>query len=935
MPSILAPWGCSRLKNSGEIRYNETMRCFPLTPGLLLWILVTGAMHPFRTVAQEIRFARDILPILSDRCFACHGPDAQAREADLRLDLRQGLFRRDGDTVIVKPGSAEESELMRRILSDDPDERMPPEATKKPLTSEQVARLRQWIEQGAPWEGHWAFEPVRRPRVPHVRGGDRARNPIDLFVLAELEQLSAKSPPSLAPEASAERLMRRVTFDLTGLPPTWKQLESVQAVASAADNSGPRTLRPQVALPTEESPARSAAEEPTWSADGYEQYVAQLLASPRYGERMAWDWLEAARYADSNGFQGDRERTMWPWRDWVIRAFNQNLPFDQFTVWQLAGDKLPGHSAEQQLATGFCRNHMINGEGGRIPEENRVEYVFDQMETVGTVWMGLTVQCCRCHDHKFDPLTQREYYQLFAIFNQTPVNGGGGDPQTPPVLECPTAGQQAELAEVASQRNSSQARLQAWEQDNLARLDRGGTENDAPPPPNANSATSLPPAIRELLQKPLPDRTDSQWRDLEKHFAESATEYAEFIRQHLQLLERQANLQRRVPHVMVMQDLPPEKQRPTYILDKGLYNQPRDSVDADGPSLLPALADERPRDRLALAQVLVDPANPLTARVTVNRLWQMFFGTGLVKTAEDFGVQGEKPSHPELLDWLAAEFVDSGWDVKHLVRLIVTSGTYRQSARATDQQWQLDPENRSLARGPRRRLTSWMMRDQALAASGLLAESMFGDPVNSYQPAGVWEEATFGNKKYERDRGEKLYRRSLYIFWRRIVGPTMFFDVSKRQTCSVKTPLTNTPLHALIALNDEAYVEAARQLASRVWRQVAQQPDLSSPAPAAPPAGGETSSSGAASFAEEDARRRAVALAFRLVTSRRPKADEVAVLSQRWQTWQEHYQQHPEAASELLAVGESPADTTIPPHELAALTAVCQLILNLDEALTK
>jgi hypothetical protein len=704
-----------------------------------------------------------VLPILSDNCFLCHGPDPGTRKADLRLDTQDGALRID-DAVIV-PGKSDESEVIARITSDDPSEIMPPPKSNRKLTPAQVETLRRWVDEGAKWGKHWSYEPVHRPRVPSPKPSGWARNPIDQFVLAKLE--AERLEPSA--EAPPETLLRRVSLDLTGLPPRPEE------IAAFRDDRSPMA---------------------------YERAVDRFLASPRYGERMAWDWLDAARYADSNGYQGDSDRTMWPWRDWVVRMLNRNQPYDEFTVEQIAGDLLPNASLDQKIATGFCRNHMINGEGGRIPEENRVEYVMDQAETVATVWLGLTFTCSRCHDHKYDPFTQRDYYKLFAFFNQTPVDGTGGSGQAEPVVQFP------------------------W---------KGDAKTD--------------------------------------------------------------------PKVMVMEDMP--KPRETFLLTRGSYDKHGEVVEAGYPESLHKPSDGSPMNRLGLARWLISPENPLTARVTVNRAWQTFFGVGLVKSAEDFGVQGQKPSHPELLDWLAAEFVESGWDVKHLHRLIVTSATYRQTSRTTEELAARDPENRLLARGARFRMPSWMIRDQALAASGLLVSTIGGPSVMAYQPPGVWEEATFGTRKYEPGKGADLYRRSLYTFWRRIVGPTGFFDTAARQVCVVKPTRTNSPLHALTTLNDETFVEAARALAESILHREC--------------------------GSVEDR----IAAASRRVLGREPSADERSVLLQTYDRLHRQFAADPESARRFLAVGESPRDEKLDAADHAALAAVCLAILNLDEALTK
>ncbi|OWK43093.1 PSD1 and planctomycete cytochrome C domain-containing protein [Fimbriiglobus ruber] len=824
------------------------------------------ALAPARAADPKVSFARDVLPILSDACFQCHGPDAKARKADLRLDTKDAALRKK-DPVIV-PGKSRESELIRRLVTGDADEVMPPPRSKKTLTAKQIDTLKTWVDQGADWGKHWAFEKVERPAVPSVANPKFVvRNPIDAFVLAKLDR------EGLAPntEAAKQTLIRRVTLELTGLPPTPKEVADFLA---------------------DQSP------------DAYEKVVDRLLASPRYGERMAWEWLDAARYADSNGYQGDGERTMWPWRDWVVRALNADMPFDQFTVWQLAGDQLPNATTEQKLATGFLRNHMINGEGGRIAEENRIDYVMDMAETTGTVWLGLTFNCCRCHDHKFDPLAQKEYYGLFAFFNQTAVNGGGGNPQTAPVVELRTPEDDAKLKDVGEKIAATSGKLDALEAILFSR-EKGKPASDAV------KVKDVPKEIKDALARRPTDRSRDQLGKLEKQFAPREQTYGELLADLSRYVGTRDDLNRKVPRVMVMEDQ--STPRDTFLLTKGLYNKPADKVSAVVPAVLGGLPAGVPRNRLALARWLVSPDNPLTARVTVNRYWQQVFGTGLVKTVEDFGVQGERPVNQELLDWLATEFVNptaatgpapAAWSVKHLLRLIVTSSAYRQSSKVTPVLAERDPLNRLLARGPRSRMPSWMIRDQALAASGLLVGTMGGVGVNGYQPSGVWEEATFGQKRYTQDHGDALYRRSLYTFWRRIIAPTEFFDTATRQTCTVKQVRTNTPLQALATLNDTTYVEAARALAGRV---LAATPD--------------------------DAGR--IAQATRLVIARDPTPEETQILLAGLKRLRSQYAADPAAAKKLLAVGESKRDEKLDPVDQAAFTALCTIILNLDEALTK
>jgi ubiquinone/menaquinone biosynthesis C-methylase UbiE len=747
--------------------------------------------------AGPLRFNRDLRPILADNCFTCHGPDRAKRKGDLRLDTPEGA------RGAVVPGKPEESELVKRLLSDDPHRQMPPaKAIRRPSKSE-VALLRQWIAEGAKWEPHWSF--VRPVQAPPPATASPAGNPIDAFLLERLE----KAGLTFSVEAPRSTLIRRVTFDLTGLPPT---LDEVTAFLG--------DTRP----------------------DAYERLVDRLLASPRLGERLALDWLDSARYADSNGYQSDRDRVMWPWRDWVVRQFNANTPFSCFTLEQIAGDLLPDATLEQKLATGFHRNLPLNGEGGRIAEESRVDYVVDRVDTTAAVWLGLTLGCARCHDHKYDPFTARDYYRLSAYFNSIDETGAvdrGGNAN--PVLELPTPQQAKRIEELRGEVAAAEARAKA-----------------------------SPPKVKPSADKEVKARRDAL-----------------------------AAFEKTVLNVMVMRDRP--KPRDTHILIRGAYDKPGEKVTHGVLEMLSKPPSLEP-NRLALAKWLIDPANPLPARVIVNRYWQLLFGAGIVRTPEDFGVQGEPPTHPELLDWLAVDLQQSGWDLKRLLRLLVTSRAYRQSSAVTPALREADPQNRLLARAPRLRLPSVMIRDQALALSGLLAERIGGPPVKPYQPPGIWEEFSFGFIRYVQDHGEKLYRRGLYIFWRRTVAPTNLFDVAARQVCEVKPVRTNTPLHALVTLNDVTYAEAHRALASRVLRE-----------------GGDD---------------RAGWL-FRLVTARMPTERERAVLTRALEKLRSQYRADPASARSVIRAGESPVDEKADAVELAAWTGLCSLVLNLDEALTR
>jgi hypothetical protein len=607
---------------------------------------------------------------------------------------------------------------------------------------------------------------------------------------------------------------------------------------------------------------------------------------------MVHEWLDAARYADSNGYQTDGTRPMWPWRDWVINALNANMPFDRFTVEMLAGDMLPGATLPQKIATGFNRNHMLNGEGGRIAEESRVDYVVDRVETTATVWLGLTAGCGRCHDHKYDPISQKEFYRLYAYFNNVAESGSVDrrNSTAAPVLELPTAEQTAQIAAKTMAIASLEESLRTLN----AKLLAGPWERTL-------TTERMTADLVAILRTPKEERSPRQAKSLADHYLAVAPE-----RQALQARlakERQSldALKKAILITMVMEERP--QPRETFVLIRGAYDKYGEKVSAGVPACLPALPKGVPNNRLGLARWLVDRANPLTARVAVNRSWQMFFGTGLVKTVEDFGSQGEVPSHPELLDWLATEFLRD-WDVKALHRLIVTSAAYRQASRVTPELLEHDPDNRLLTRGPRHRLSAFVLRDQALALSGLLVERRGGPPVRPYQPPGIWEEMSFGFIRYVQDKGEGLYRRSLYTFWRRSVGPTNLFDTAPRQVCTVRLPRTNTPLHALVTMNDTTYVEAARVWAERLLKQ-----------------GGTP---------EER-----LALAFRAATGRQPSAAERSILARGYQRVLRQYQGDRDAALKLVSTGEFPRDPSLDVVELAAQTAMANMILNLDEVVSK
>jgi hypothetical protein len=771
---------------------------------LMLCVILTTVNS---RASERLEFNRDVRPILSDNCFFCHGPDAEQRQAGLRLDLREDALA----AAAFLPGVPDESLLVQRILSDDPDELMPPPDSHKKLTSDQKETLRRWIAEGAEYQLHWAFvAPVKPDLPPESAIGSNIQNPIDNFIRAKLGEMGL----SPSPAASRESLIRRVTLDLTGLPPTPDEVD-----AFLHDSA----------------------------ANAYERVVDRLLASPHFGERMAVDWLDAARYADTNGYQVDRDRELWPWRDWVIRAFNDNMPFDRFTIEQLAGDLLPGATLAQRIATGFHRNHMLNEEGGILEDEFLAEYTADRVETTATVWLGQTFNCARCHDHKFDPFTQRDFYAMKAFFHNVPERGVGdySSPirrNAPPFVRLPAPDIESRIAELQSKLPESEC--------------------------------------------PSPAVTEEELETLKKQIAAAELE---------------------IPTTLVMEEM--NEPRSTYILLRGAYDRLGDVVTAATPAVLPELDDNLPRNRLGLAQWLVSKGNPLTARVTVNRLWQQVFGTGLVRTSEDFGSQGELPSHPELLDWLAVTFRESGWNVKHLLRLLVTSATYRQQSHLSPILLEIDPDNRLLARGPRLRLMAEFVRDQALAASGLLTGELGGPSVKPYHPPGLYEQVTSGSgyNVYVAGKGDELRRRSLYTYWKRSVPhPAMLlFDAPFRETCTLRRPTSNTPLQALNLLNDPTYVEAARFLAARMMGE-----------------GGSTIDS-------------RLTHGFRLLLARPPRPRELEVLRAAFDRAYGDFQNDPEAANAFLAVGEMGRAPELGAVELSAYSLVAATLMNLDETVMK
>jgi Protein of unknown function (DUF1549)/Protein of unknown function (DUF1553)/Planctomycete cytochrome C len=822
--------------------------------------------------SPALDFNRDVRPILAENCFYCHGQDANKRQAELRLDVRDVAI----EAGAIVPGDTLASELVSRINSNDPTEQMPPPKSNRHLSPEQKKRLEQWIAEGATYAPHWAFVAPKRPIEPDVKDRQWVRNPIDRFVLAKLE--AAGMSPS--PEADRPTLIKRLSIDLTGLPPTPEEVD-----AFVADRD----------------------------PKAYEKLVDRLLASPHYGERMALPWLDAARYADSNGFQQDGDTWQWIWRDWLVKALNDDMPFDQFTIRLLAGDLLPGATTEDKIASGFNRNHLLNGEGGAIAEEQRFVNLFDRVDTTATTWLGLTMACAQCHDHKYDPITQRDYYGLLDAFNRVPESG---TPQffssrirvAAPFVELPTDENKARIAELEAKLKTAEAESKLVA-DSAFEGWRMGIFADNKPA----EGKGLPDSLAVILRKPDGERNDEERQKLEaglrKQFEDKVRPA---LAAKLPLLSKPEALRKelkdykgdQLPRVMIMSDARP---RETAILARGEYLKPGTKITFATPAFLPPMPPGEPANRLGLARWLVRPDHPLTARVQVNRLWQHAFGAGIVKTSEDFGVQSEYPVHGELLDWLAVEFPARGWSMKAMHRLIVTSATYRQSSRVTPEHRARDLENRLYARASRFRTSTMILRDWALASSGLIDPRIGGRPVYPYQPDAIWEALAITKERdftYPASSGKDLYRRSLYTFWRRTVGPANMFDASNRQTCRVRSATTSTPLHALTTLNDPTWVEAARSMAQHLMR--------------------------ASSDTEERLSR-----AFRLVLCRKPTDFDLKVLRRAYAKQAEIYAKDGSAARAFLSVGESKRDETLGLVEHAALSAVCLAILNLDEALTR
>ncbi len=1014
----------------------------------------------------KLKYNRDVRPILNEKCFHCHGTDASHRKGELRLDLREEAMKpaESGDVALV-PGNPQKSQLIARVeLPHDDDDVMPPEKDGKPLTAEEKVILRRWIQEGAEYQGHWAFlKPERAPAPKIENPALKIHNEIDAFITDRLIK------EGLQPSAEADRatLLRRVTLDLTGLPPTLEEI---------------------------------AAFEKDTSPQAYEKVVDRLLKSEHYGERMAMEWLDFARFADSHGFQTDSSRAMWPWRDWVIKAFNDNKPFDQFTLEQIGGDLLPNASRDQIVATGFNRNHRLNGEGGIIAEEWRIENIIDRVETTSFTWLGLTLNCCRCHDHKYDPLSQKDFYSFFAFFNNLPESGtiqgasnrSGGN--SAPVITVPDNDQEKKLAELRKSVATAQAvvtekQLQLpnlvadWEAErekpegekapmwqvlplagakssggaalkklpdeswlagganpngdtytltapltkgtftglllealpheslpnqSLGRASNGNfvlsgieAEIAAPSlkkpvkvafvraeadysqsgydvkllldkdpkngwaidgndpakrltrkamfiadkvldvPANASLTIRLvhgarfaghnigrfrlskteaqpalasldgsdgaPAAILAILKSAAESRSPKQQAELEKYYREnidSPLRDADFALAAAK--EALKKYEDALPSVMVMQEGPV---RDAFVLNRGEYDKPGEKVTMATPAVLPPMPKNAPLNRLGLAKWIVDPSNPLTARVWVNRAWEKFFGYGISKSTDNLGTQAEFPMHPELLDWLATEFIRCGWDMKAMQKLIVMSATYRQSSKQTPELIEKDPENRLLARGPRFRLTGEVVRDQALAIGGLLVPKLGGPSVRPYMPEGVWDETSkYGDLRgYKPDSGDNLYRRSFYTIWKRTAAPPtmLLFDAPTREICTVKRSRTNTPLQALSLLNEVTFIEAARGLAQQMIQSGGKMPE------------------------------HRIAYGFKRATGREIEPAALKQLTAGLTKRIADFRAKPEEASALLAQGASKADATLDAAELAAYTTTASVLLNLDRVVTR
>jgi hypothetical protein len=801
--------------------------------------------------SRSVDFSLEIRPILSNHCFRCHGPDEGARKARLRLDVREAATRElpSGSRAIV-PGRPDESEILARLTTEDESHAMPPRKQGKKPSAQEVETLRRWIKQGAGYTKHWAYiAPVRRP-LPEVSDTARAINPIDRFILARLHREGLQ----LAPPADRYTLLRRASLDLIGLPPTPEEADRF------ANDSRP---------------------------DAFERAIDGQLAKPGYGERWASMWLDLARYGDSTGYTHDPARTIWRWRDWLIRALNDNMPYDRLTIEMLAGDLLPGATTEQLIATGFHRNTTTNTEGGANAEEYHFASVVDRVNTTMQVWMGSTIACAQCHNHKYDPFTQKDYYQLFAVFNNT-ADFNSEDP----AIKVPHMGRDADFAAAVGRLTDAKKRLEA----ETRKVDAQRLEWE-----KTVDRTKLPKAIAESLAVAAEKRSKAQTDALA---AQHRSTSAAWSACDAEVRKLQAEEDQVSTMAMVMKEIAP---RPTFVAIRGEFRNHGEAVGPGVPAALHSVPPGAKFDRLGLAKWLVDADNPLTARVAVNRLWQEIFGVGIVETSEEFGMQGEPPTNPELLDWLATEYIRLRWDTKQLLKLIVTSATYRQLSQVTEEQLTRDPHNRLLSRGPSIRLSAEALRDQALAISGLLSSKIYGPPVQPYQPINGLAAAFGQSTDWETSKGEDRYRRALYTRWRRnLPYPSMIaFDVPERAVCSMRRTRTNTPLQALVTLNDPVFVEAAQALARRTLAQ-----------------GGVTA----------EAR---VTFAFRLALARPPVDAEVRRLVRLYEQTRASLAKNAPAANALATKPIGPLPAGVDATDAAAWTVVGNVLLNLDEVLTK
>jgi mono/diheme cytochrome c family protein len=821
-----------------------------------------GAVAAAEPAAAKVDFNRDIRPILSNQCAKCHGPDAKERKGGtdgLRLDVREAALADLGGYAAIVPGEPAKSELIKRILSTDNDERMPPQGSGKKLTSHEIDLLTRWVAQGAEYAAHWSYVKPVRPPLPAVKQPAWPRNEIDSFILQRLE----KEGLTPSPEADREALIRRVSLDLTGLPPTAEDLERFS------------------------------------DSKAYGAYVDKLLDSPAYGEHWAHAWLDLARYADSSGYADDPPRTIWPYRDYVIRSLNANKPLDQFTIEQIAGDLLPSPTEDQLIATAFHRNTLTNNEGGTNDEEFRTVAIVDRVNTTLAVWMGTTMACAQCHTHKYDPITQQEYFRFYAFFNNTE---DADRKDEAPILSMFSAEQQRQKAAWQAETKALEQSLAVETPELLA----GQKAWEEEFPSEEIELLLTPDSILAILKMPADERTDAQQAELKKHYL-SVAPARRPNRHKLAQVRKQLADQKPAATVPVMKELLPEKRRITKLQHRGNYLDQGEEVQPGTPACFPSLPEGAPTNRLALARWLVDENNPLTARVFANRFWEEMFGTGIVATSEDFGAQGDQPSHPELLDWLATELVRLKWDQKAFLKLIVTSAAYRQSSRATPELLARDPDNRLVARGPRVRLSAEMVRDQALAVSGLLSAKMYGPPVKPPQPT-LGLNAAFGSAvDWQPSKGDDRYRRAFYTTWRRSNPyPSMAtFDAPNREVCTLRRVQTNTPLQALVTLNDPVYVEAAQALARKIVA-----------------CGGESPQDRAA-------------YAFRTCLARPPHAAEAQRLVELYEQALVGFQSDADAANKMATEPLGPAPEGADVAALAAWTVVSNVLLNLDEMLMK